>query len=124
MQAGILNSIWMLPQVKKELGRALELDSTRQGTLTGLGELYLQVPEIMGGSRAKSRHFLETAVAMYPNASDSRLWLAKLDLAEGLSSEASAQLDTLLAIDNPDNPALFILYEGPEAGRLRAKLGR
>jgi hypothetical protein len=122
-QYGMLNSLWMLPSVRRELKRALELDTNCLPAHTGLGVLYWQVPRFLGGNRDTSRYYFETGLGRFPNATDTRLWLAKLDIAEGKRNEARCQLNILLATEDPLDPAGFFLSDQPEAQRLLRRLG-
>jgi Tfp pilus assembly protein PilF len=65
-------------------------------------------------------HYFETGLERAPNATDVRLELIKLEIREQHWAAARAEIDTLLATEEPDNPGDFELVHRPEAqGLLR-----
>jgi len=82
---GIMNSLGLVPHIKKEMNRVLELDKTyaHGGAYVVLGRMYYKLPGIAGGSNEKSLEYLNKAVK-----TDKGHLLAHLFLA-----------DTLIALD-------------------------
>ena len=60
---GIVNSIGLLPHIKKEMNRVIELDETygHGGAYVVLGRMYNKVPGALGGGNKKSLECLEKA---------------------------------------------------------------
>lgn len=64
---GVLRSLFMVPRLKKEFNRTLELNPNHTGALDGLGVLYYTLPKISGGNIKKSIQYLEKANKIDPN---------------------------------------------------------
>jgi len=119
---GVIRSLFMVPRIRKEFNRALELNPNHTGALDGLGVLYYTLPKIAGGDIKKSIQYLERANRIDPNYT-----LIYIDLAKGYMKlkeykKAKELLNKMLSIKNPTHPADFILKDKPEALRLLRKL--
>jgi tetratricopeptide (TPR) repeat protein len=119
---GVLNSLAMLPAVKRKFLRALELDPACPEPYEALGRLYSDVPEILGGDMDQAVTFFKNGLVLAPNYTILRLDLARACLKLSRKAEAIAQLDTLLATEEPYPPCDFVRHDRPEAERLRARL--
>ncbi|MEN8149156.1 MAG: TRAP transporter TatT component family protein [Planctomycetota bacterium] len=98
---GIMNSIGLIPHIKKEMNRVIELDENYNhgGAWCVLGRLYNKVPGALGGDNKKSLECLEKAKKL-----DKDHLLARLFLA-----------DTLLSLDRKDDAikALKFVIDAP-----------
>ncbi len=115
---GILNSLFLVPTLKKSFYRTLELDTTHAIAYHALGRLYYELPEFVGGNLDKSEEYLLQALEFDPNYTAARLALAEVYVRQKRWDKAREQLQTLLATTTPTYPADFILAEKPEALRL------
>ena len=119
---GILNSLTMLPTLKREFSRALALDEYCTEAYEALGMLYLEVPAGVGGDAKRAMEYFQAGLETNPNYTVLRLDLARALVRLGRKDDAVAQLDTLLATGEPYPPCDFVLYDRPEAEKLLSRL--
>lgn len=119
---GILNSVEVIPVLKREFTLALELDSSYPPAYECLGRFYFDLPPELGGSTERSVKYYRSGLEIAPDYTLLRLELANALVRQKKRSEAVAQLDTLLATGAPWPPADFTLYDRPEAEKLLARL--
>ena len=119
---GIMNSLAMLPTVKREFNRALALDSTCPEAYEALGRLNFEIPAIAGGNLLRSVDYFKTGLRFVPNYTVLRLDLARALVRLNRKADAMAELDTMLATPEPYPPCDFVLYDKPDAEKLLAQL--
>jgi tetratricopeptide (TPR) repeat protein len=112
---GVLNSLFMVSGLKKEFGRAIELNPDHPTAHDALGVLYYELPGFVGGNLAKSEGYFKKAIECDPNYTLPRLDLAKVYVRQKRWPAARAQLDSLLATAEPTYPADAELDDKPEA---------
>jgi tetratricopeptide (TPR) repeat protein len=85
--------------IKREMEAVLKIDESYQGysAYLGLGRLYLQAPNVLGGDTAKAIENLEKGVKLSPNNMLMRYHLAEAYEQSNRDAEAKKQLQTLLA---------------------------
>jgi hypothetical protein len=85
--------------IKTEMEAVLKIDESYQGysAYLGLGRLYLQAPNVLGGDTGKATLYLEKGVKLSPNNMLMRYHLAQAYEANNRDAEAKKQLETLLA---------------------------
>jgi hypothetical protein len=115
---GVLNSLFMVSGLKKEFGRALELNPSQATALDALGVLYYELPGFAGGDLAKSEQYYKRGIESAPNYALLRLDLAKVYIKEKRWVAARAQLDSLLATTDAKYPGDTELDDKPEARQL------
>ena len=119
---GIVNSLAMLPTLKREFRRVLELDDDCTEAYEALGRLYLDVPGALGGDAGRAVEYFQAGLETNPSYTVLRLDLARALVRLGRQDEVVAQLDTLLATCEPYPPCDFALYDRPEAEKLLSRL--
>lgn len=119
---GVMNSLFMVPNLKKSFSRVLELDSTNATAYDAFGVLYYELPGIAGGSLTKSEEYLLKGLKHDPNYTVLRLDLAKVYVKQKRWTEAEKQLEALIATTTPTCPADFVLDDKPEALELLKKI--
>lgn len=119
---GIINSLSMVPTLKREFNRALALDSTLPETYEALGRLNYELPAIAGGDLRRSVTYLQSGLRFAPNYTILRLDLARACVKLQRKEAARAELDTLLATSEPYPPCDFVRRDKPEAEKLLAQL--
>jgi hypothetical protein len=119
---GIINSLSMVPTLKREFNRALALDSTCPEAYEALGRLNYELPAIAGGDLLRSVDYLQTGLRFAPNFTVLRLDLARTCIKLNRKETAMAELDTLLATSEPYPLCDFVLHDKPEAEKLLARL--
>ncbi|MEQ9618757.1 MAG: hypothetical protein RIG61_06250 [Deltaproteobacteria bacterium] len=73
---GLFNSLFMLPEVRRELDMILELDPGHPEGLAMNGALYYYLPGILGGDLYISEVYLRRALSVNPHLSSARIYLA------------------------------------------------
>jgi len=115
---GVLNSLFMVPGLKKAFGRTLELNPSHPTALDALGVLYYELPGFAGGDLYESEKYLKRGIESAPNYVLLRLDLAKVYIKQKRWIVARAQLDSLLATTDPKYPGDAALDDKPEARQL------
>lgn len=119
---GVMRSLFMVPMLKREFTRTLELDPQNATAHDALGVLYYTLPAFAGGSLTRAEEHFRKALAIDPNYTVVRLDLARTLIKANRHAEALTQLELLLATKNPTIPADYYLDDRPEAERLLRQL--
>lgn len=119
---GVLNSLFMVPSLKRAFGKALERDPRHPTALDAFGVLYYELPGFAGGSLAKSEDYLKRGIESDPSYTLLRLDLAKVHVRQKRWVAARTQLNALLATRNPRYPGDTELEDKPEARQLLADI--
>jgi len=99
---GLFNSLFMLPEVRRELETILELDPDNVNGLAMTGALYLYLPSILGGDLHISEVYLRRSVSLNPHVSSAGLYLAVNLKRQKKYDEALRVLRGILDDRNPD----------------------
>ncbi|MFZ5786745.1 MAG: tetratricopeptide repeat protein [Acidobacteriota bacterium] len=100
---GILKSLALVPDIKKEMQACLEIDPAVEGHGPDrvLGRMFFRLPFFKGGDNEKSIEHLERSLAGSPTNALTRLYLAETYKAEGMKPKAIAQLEEIVRM-TPD----------------------
>jgi tetratricopeptide (TPR) repeat protein len=115
---GVLNSLFMVPGLKRAFNRTLALNPRHPTALDALGVLHYELPGFAGGDLSKSEQYYKRGIESAPNYCLIRLDLAKVYVRQKHWVAARAQLDSLLATAEPLYPADAELDDKPEARQL------
>ncbi|HKQ32003.1 MAG TPA: hypothetical protein VJV40_02285, partial [Thermodesulfobacteriota bacterium] len=99
---GLFNSLFMLPEVRRELETVLELDPNNVNGLAMTGALYLYLPSILGGDLHISEVYLKRSVSLNPHISSAGLYLAANLNRQKKYDEALEVLRGILNDKKPD----------------------
>ena len=119
---GVMNSLFMVPTLKRSFNRVLELDSSYATAYDAYGVLYYELPGIVGGSLGKAEEYFLEGLDIDPDYTVIRLDLAKVYIKQKRWQKAREQLEKLVDTDFPTFPADFVLDDRPEAERLLAEI--
>ena len=119
---GVMNSLFMVPSLKKAFSTVLELDPNYATAYDAYGVLYYELPGIVGGSLGKAEQYFLEGLDIDPDYTVIRLDLAKVYIKQKRWQEARGQLEILVDTDFPTFPADFVLDDRPEAERLLAEI--
>jgi len=121
---GVLNSLFMVPSLKKTFNRVLELDPEYPTAYDALGVLYYELPSFAGGDLKLAERYLIQGLKLDPNYTLIRLDLARVYLKQGRRDDAREQLKLVSNTPKPTYPADFFLDDKPEAEKLLRELER
>jgi len=119
---GVLNSLFMVPTIKKELKRTLELNPNHAGACDGWGSLYYELPGFAGGSLDKAIEWFKKGIALDPTYSLISVDLAKAYIKKKMFPEACAALVIVVNMQNPTYVADYIMDDKPEALKLQKEI--
>ncbi len=115
---GVLNSLFMVSGIKRELKRTLELNSNHAGAHDGWGALYYELPGFAGGSLDKAVEWFKKGLALDPHYTLINVDLAKTYIKKKMYKEAREAISMALDEKNPTYVADYVLDDKPEALKL------
>jgi tetratricopeptide (TPR) repeat protein len=119
---GVLRSLFLLPEVKRGMETALELDPRFPPAYVLAGTVYYEVPGLFGGDLEKSETLFRRGLEVDPRFTGLRLGLARTLIKRGRIAEARRELEAVLGEKAPANPADWTLKDAPQARALLASL--
>jgi tetratricopeptide (TPR) repeat protein len=120
---GVLRSLFLLPEVQRGIETVLELDPTFTAVYSLAGNVYYEVPGVLGGDLAKAEAMFRKGLELDPHFTGMRVGLAKALIRRGRTAEARRELDAVLQENAASNPADWTVKDVPEARRLLESLG-
>ncbi len=116
---GVLKSLFLKNDIIRAMERSIAIDGSYEnaGAYCVLGRLYFKVPGIFGGSKKKSRQYLENCREIAPKSSVCLLFLAETYWSLGEKSLAVRTLEELQAME-PDPLWLPETEKDRQAGAL------
>jgi tetratricopeptide (TPR) repeat protein len=121
---GVLNSLFMVPSLKRAFNQVIELDPKYSTAYDALGVLYYELPSFAGGDLRLAERYLIQGLKLDPNYTLIRLDLAKVYLKQGRTEDARQQLQLVINTSNPTYPGDFYLDDKPEAEKILRALDR
>jgi tetratricopeptide (TPR) repeat protein len=115
---GVLNSLFMVPDIREEIDKVLKIDPEHTGALDAKAMLYFELPGVLGGSLSKSVECLNQAIAIDSNYTLLYVDMAKVYIKKDDFEKARWFLQRALKITDPSYPADHILDDKPEAEAL------
>jgi tetratricopeptide (TPR) repeat protein len=119
---GVLRSLFLLPEVKRGMETALELDPRFPPAYVLAGTVYYEVPGLFGGDLEKSERLFRAGLEVDARFTGLRVGLARTLIKRGRAAEARRELQAVLDEKAPSNAADWTLKDAPEARRLLAEL--
>lgn len=115
---GVMRSLFLLPTIRKELDIIFELNprSIRGHALAG--NVFFEVPGLLGGDRKKAEEHYRKALEIDPRYTVVRVDLARLLIATGRPAEARRELTRVIDERAPFDLAGWTLKDVPRARRL------
>ncbi len=98
---GLFNSLFMLPEVRRELDLILELDPNHENGLAMQGALFYYLPGILGGDMQISEIYIRRALSVDPHLSSAKLYLAMNLKKQKRYEEALTVLQELVKDKDP-----------------------
>ena len=119
---GVVRSLFLLPEVRKGMETALELDPRFPPAYALAGTVYYEVPGLFGGDLDKSEALFRRGLEVDPRFTGLRVGLARTLIKRGRIPEARRELQAVLDEKAPGNVADWTLKDAPEARALLASL--
>jgi tetratricopeptide (TPR) repeat protein len=115
---GIMRSLFLLPTVKREIETILSLDprSVRGHSLAG--NVYMEIPRLAGGDRAKAEEHFKKGLELDPRFTVLRVDLARLYIGDGRYADARRELTRVLRERAPRIVADWTVKDVPRARAL------
>jgi len=120
---GVLNSLWMIPELKREINTVLKIDPNNTLAMDVKAMLFYEVPGIAGGDLNVAEHTLHQALALDSNYSLLYTDMAKVMEARHNYERAKWYLTRCLQVENPTFVADFVLTDKPVAERMLREMG-
>jgi len=115
---GVLNSLFMVDDLKKEAQKVIELDPEHAGAHMLLGEIYKSLPGLFGGDKKKAIEEFKIAIEKDSLHTPSYIRLAKTYRDTGESEKAKEILNKLLSLETSRDIRHFELYDKKDAEKL------
>ena len=115
---GVMKSLSLVPTIRREFEKALELDPEHTGAMDGLAVLYYELPGLFGGNLNKSLEYLNKAIVVDSNYAIIYVDFAKVYMKRKEYDKAENYLNKMLSIKNPTHPADFYIKDKAEAMKL------
>lgn len=119
---GVMRSLFLLPTVRQEVDTTLALDPRNLRALALSGNVFLEVPGLFGGDRAKAEEQFRKALQIDPHFTVARVDLARVLIATSRYAEARRELERVVAERTPTNLADWTVKDLPRARELLASL--
>ena len=119
---GVVRSLFLLPEVKREINAILEIDSGFTPVYVLAGSVYYEVPALLGGDLAKSEELFRKGIELDARYTMLRVGLGKTLIKLGRPDEARKELTAVVDEKAPRNPADWTMKDVPEAKRLLAEI--
>ncbi len=120
---GVLRSLFLLPEVKRGMETALELDPRFPPAYSLAGTVYYEVPGLFGGDLEKSEALFRKGLEVDPHFTGLRVGLARTLIKRGRTADAKRELQAVLDEKTPSNVADWTLKDSREARTLLDSLG-
>jgi tetratricopeptide (TPR) repeat protein len=115
---GVVRSLFLLPEVKREIGAILEIDARFTPVYVLAGSVYYEVPALLGGDLGKSEELFRKGLELDPRYTMLRVGLGKTLIKLGRADEARRELTAVVEEKAPRNLADWTMKDVPEAKKL------
>jgi tetratricopeptide (TPR) repeat protein len=115
---GIMRSLFLLPTVKREIDTILTLDPRSARAHSLAGNVYMEVPRLAGGDRARAEEHFKKGLDIDPRFTVLRIDLARLYIGDGRYAEARQELTRVLEERAPRIVADWTVKDVPRARAL------
>jgi len=115
---GVLNSLVLVPTVREEIARVLEIDPKHTGALDAQAMLYYELPGLLGGNLNRSEESLQKAIAIDSNYALLYVDMGKVYIKKKDYDKARWYLNRVAEIKTPTYEADLVIDDKPDALRL------
>lgn len=115
---GIIRSLFLLPTVQEEIQIVLTLDPKFTAVYALAGNVYYEVPMLLGGDLNKAEEMFRKGLEQDPKFTGLRVGLAKTLIKKGRIAEARQEIEAVRRETEPRNLADWTLKDSKEARAL------
>lgn len=115
---GVLNSLFMVDDLRKKAQKVIELDPEHAGAYMLLGEINKSLPGFFGGNKEKAIEEFKTAIEKDSLHTPSYIALAKVYRDVGDTEKAKELLSKLLSFKTSRDIRRLLLYEKKDAKKI------
>jgi len=115
---GVVRSLFLLPAVKEEIRVILELDPSFPAVYALAGNVFYEVPGLLGGDLDKAEEMFRKGLELDPKFTAMRVGLGKTLIKKGRTAEARRELQAVLDEKSPSNLADWTLKDSQKARQL------
>jgi len=115
---GVLRSLFLLPTVREELDIMFALNPRSVRAHSLAGNIFLEVPWLVGGDRAKAEEHFKKALEIDPRFTVARVDLARVYIAEERWADARRELERVVTERAPSIVADWTVKDLPRARKL------
>jgi predicted Zn-dependent protease len=119
---GIVSGLSLLSVVKDEIRVVLELDPSLTPVYSLAGNMYYEVPRMLGGDTKKAEEMFRKGLEQDPHFTGLRVGLGKTLIRQGRVGEARRELLAVLAEKTPRSLADWTVKDATEARAILATL--
>jgi tetratricopeptide (TPR) repeat protein len=119
---GVVRSLFLLPEVKRGMETAIELDPRFAPAYVLAGTVYYEVPGLLGGDLEKSEAYFRRGLAVDAHHTGLRVGLARTLIKRGRPADARRELEAVLYEKAPSNAADWTVKDVGAARALLATL--
>lgn len=112
---GILQSMWKLRKIKREMDRTLEIDPNYPPALLAKAQYLMEIPGVFGGDKQEAMRLCERVLEMDPDHLPTYVTMARLLAVEGRYDEAVENLNKVLLCEEPRQKANYLKIDRPRA---------
>lgn len=120
---GILNAVNIIPEIKKEIEKILQINPNSIEGLDARAALYYELPGFLGGNLNKSMEDLNKAIVIDSNNTTLLVDIGKVYIKKKDYKKASLYLQKVIDMLNPTDEAGYVLSDKPNAIKLLNKYG-
>ena len=115
---GIMRSLFLLPTLQREIDTILTLDPRSVRAHSLAGNVYMEVPRLAGGDRARAEAHFKKGLDIDPRFTVLRIDLARLYIGDGRYAEARQELSRVVDERAPTMVADWTVKDLPRARAL------
>jgi tetratricopeptide (TPR) repeat protein len=119
---GVMRSLFLLPTVREEVEATLALDPRNLRGLVLSGNVFLELPALLGGDRQRAEQQFRKALEIDPHLTVARVDLGRALIAGRRYADARRELQRVIDERRPNSLADWTVKDRPRARELLASI--